>query len=164
MTEDVDGDVGKDRIALCESAEGDARRAANALEETIRAEKDRASSEINKRFAGQRAALSAAVSDARAATIDAKNALPDHPWTGKRVYKERDVGSWGRKQIERLEGIVETRRSTTSFALNAKYGIPRIGEGFVRLNKKDGSTGAKFDSLSSGWNADEFWKLVEENQ
>src|SRR3546814_3224795 len=42
-----------------------------------------------------------------------KDTAPDHPWTGKRVRREKPVGYHWENRTETVSGIVETYRSTT---------------------------------------------------
>jgi hypothetical protein len=156
-SEMTDTMTAEDMVAHCGRALSEAHRAASDLDSVIRVEKVQACDAIDLRFKDQRSKLHAVVSAAYAAERDAMDRLSDHPWTGKRVYKDIDVGRWGRMQIVRTEGVVETRRSTTVFPVNqANWRIPAIGKGFVRLLKKDGTAGSKIDELGPRW------KLIEE--
>lgn len=92
--------------------------------------------------------------------VDATEAA--HPWTGKKVEREEITysrGNWTRCETGRktLVGIVETVTSRTEFAANeSRYGRPGIGAPIVRLLKKDGSPGLKYERLHSNW------KLVQD--
>lgn len=109
-------------------------------------------------------AVKAQIVAAREAMRLAKDALPDHPWNGKRVFKHAAApgrGSWNRQTI-RLEGIVETVRSHTEFPLNtASYSRPMIGKPLVRLLAKNGKLGRRFETMNGDHHG---WKLVEEPQ
>lgn len=154
--------MGDNALEQAEVAAKAARLALEKLDTEIRAEKAKAAAEIDKRYGNQRAAALDDVSATGRALVAAKDSLPDHPWTGKRVYKiERVYERWSsrvRSEI-RHEGVVETRRSATTLPAKQRWGLPQLGEGFVRLLKKDGTPGAKIDSLS-GYRSD--WKLSEE--
>lgn len=92
--------------------------------------------------------------------IASEDALPDHPWEGARVFRIEAVG-WGGRQKKRVEGIVETVRSTTEFAGNiGDWRKPEIGKAIVRSLKKDGTPGVKFKNLNSHWGGLE-WQLCE---
>lgn len=133
----------------------------SALDKVIRQEKEAAASAITERYADRRSALLARLSAARADHVKAQDATPDHEWTGRRVYKMVSQGRhWERRPQKRVEGIVETMRSTTALPSNtASYRRPYIGAAIVRLLKKDGTPGAAFDMLSNG--SYQPWKLVE---
>lgn len=143
-----------DRIAECKAALKRAEADCEALDSVIREEKTAAVAAINLKFKDQKAALNAARADANQNLIEAKNALPDHEWTRRRVYRTKNIREWVRVTIKRTEGIVETRRSTTEFPANKTWGLPAIGQGFGGLLKKDGTPGLKMDWLNG-------WKLVE---
>lgn len=97
--------------------------------------------------------------EAYAARIAAEDATPAHAWEGKRVYKMRNKSRGYTPRYERIEGVVETCRSSTAFPANTpSYSKPRIGEGFVRFYKKDGSPGTRFSASLSGW------RLVESDR
>jgi len=99
-----------------------------------------------------------ALHDASSSYVAALDAKPDHEWTGKRVHADRSVGPGYFARKERIFGVVETRRSDTVFPSNAaSYSLPAIGEGFVRILKKDGTPGSKFDRMGN-WNS---WKLCD---
>lgn len=134
---------------LARKAEADARAAVNAIESAA--------------FdAGQEAAKAAVAAYSKAhdlsgarerlvaaarARVEAEDNLPPHEWDGQRVYRMERANRWSDCE-KRVEGIVETRRSSTTFPGNvAYYRLPNIGEGFVRLFKADGSAGARFEKL-----------------
>lgn len=154
--------TGATPVEQAEDAARAARKALGDLDAEIRAEKVRAKAEIDNRYSNQRGALLDDVRSAERELIAARDRLPDHPWTGKRVYKiEKEYARWSSQVISktRVEGIVETRRSDTVFPANKRWGLPAIGEGFVRLLKRDGTPGTKIDSLT-GYKSE--WLLAEE--
>jgi hypothetical protein len=147
-------------VEMAEEAERRAMRAMDAILGRKREEKRLAEAGLNERFREELASAFEVLSEARAELRDAKDRLPDHPWAGKRVFRMALQGpSYLRRPAKRIEGIVETRRSTTEFPGNtASYRKPQIGQGFVRLLKNDGTPGAKFELL--GHHGE--WKLVDE--
>lgn len=101
---------------------------------------------------GAREALQAAV----IARIAAEDALPPHEWDGRRVFRLESTRWSGREK--RIEGVVETVRSTTRFPESAaRWRRPNIGSGIVRLLKKDGTAGLKFETMGD-WKA---WQLAD---
>lgn len=148
-------------VEECQAAYDAARKQERDVEADIRREADEAARQVRER---RRSELSAAQAIRHACEVDlrdAKDRVPDHPWTGKRVYRmELERGSWARN-YHRIEGVVEMRRSDTVFPSNlGVYSIPAMGEPFVRLLNKDGKPGLKIISRDSGSLRD--WKLVEE--
>lgn len=121
----------------------------------------KAEAEINAALEPERQAARDEINAAQRALAVAMDRTPDHPWTGKRVYRTEPQGrSWERLPDKQIEGVVETRRSNTQFPLNAAdYRLPSIGSGFVRLLNKDGKPGLKFEELQRSWNQ---WKLADE--
>src|SRR3546814_16951063 len=62
---------------------------------------------------------------------------PDHPWTGKRVRREKPVGYHWENRTETVSGIVETYRSTTHRPANlGSWRLPEIGSPIVRFLKR----------------------------
>jgi hypothetical protein len=148
-----------DPIQLAEAEEERAVQALRELEEAIRVEKRDAMALIDAKHSDELRRLKGQRSAARRAVIAAKDAhLPDHPWSGKRVHKMKRVGSLRHGREERIEGVVETVRSSTEFPLNtASYSKPRQGKAIVRLLTTKGAVGLRFEKLDRG-----AWKLVEE--
>lgn len=137
------------------------REAENALYEAERARNrvaDVARNAVHEKFAGQINPLREAAAAARMAVTQVKNAVPDHEWEGLKVFRMVSRGySFQRLSPSRVEGIVETVRIGTRFAENlSHYSTPEIGDVIVRLLKKDGTPGLKFE------NRDKDWKLAEE--
>lgn len=136
----------------CEAAEREVSR----IENEIAAAKNAARQSIDEEYAERLGAATAARRDAAKALRETKDALlPNHPWTGKRVFSMRRVGDRWNRKMERVEGIVETCRSTTAFPPGQRYGLPMVGDGFVRQLKKDGKPSLRF------WDLDKEWQLVE---
>ena len=137
------------------------REASSALlkiENDIRDEKISAAREIDQRRRSELVAARDVLSAANASLQEALDAQPPHEWDGRRVFRvETKCARWSRVVISmtRHEGVVETRRGFTQFPGNtARYNLPMMGAGFVRLLKKDGTPGLKFESLQG-------WRLVE---
>lgn len=86
-----------------------------------------------------------------------------HAWAGKKVTRIKKTGRpWNRK-CETLFGVVETVTSKSEFPENLRR--PRVGDTIVRLLKKDGTPGLKFEDLRAapehaGDNADQYWRLA----
>lgn len=137
-----------------------AKKALEALEAEIREAKRVASAEIEARYGNQKADVMATLHERNRDLRDAKNALPDHPWTGKKVFMECDSGPSYRRSRVRMDGVVEMRRVDTVFPENVRWGIPEIGKPFVRLLKKDGTPGMRFESIHGSWGKK--WKLRDE--
>lgn len=92
-------------------------------------------------------ALAKTKRDARLAYEAARDAAAKHPWEGKRVRREVEVGRrFNRKTVEEF-GVVEVRRADSEFPQGQSLGLPTMGEAFVRLEKKDGTTGLRFADL-----------------
>jgi len=143
--------------------EAAARTNFEKLEASIREEKRRAEAAINEKHGAALAEARAAVSEAEANVRAAKDRLPEHPWAGKRVYRmEPQTNYWGRRIAEkRVEGVVETMRSCTPIPANTPdWKRPRLGDGFVRFLKADGSPGSRFEPVHN-WAA---WKLAESTE
>lgn len=81
----------------------------------------------------------------------AKDAVPDHPWTGKIVTKTTSEGPTWSRRVKVLIGVVETVRSDTVFPNNVRYRRPRVGDPLVRLLGKNGKPGLRFDDMRWGW-------------
>lgn len=136
-----------------------ADRARRAVEREIRDAEEAAKAAIRAQFDARLKAAWEGVNDARAALVAAQDQTPDHPWTGKRVFRMEQRGRvWERRTPIRIEGIVETVRSTTVFPENtAQWRCPGIGQPIVRLLKKDGSPSKRFEEMSRHTS----WKLAE---
>lgn len=103
-----------------------------------------------------------AVSDGEKALNDVLDQRPAHEWEGRRVFRMRARGrSWERLLPQRIEGVVETVRSDAKFADNlSRYSCPSVGAVIVRLLKKDGSPGLKFEPFGT-WLK---WELADDQQ
>ena len=151
----------QDDIKAAREAEDAARKAVVSFRSEIEAEIHEAALAIRNRRQPALYALNDALRERTRERIAAEDVSPDHPWTGKRVFTMRRPRGMGWRthygDPVRIEGIVETYRSTTAMPSNTtSYRLPRIGEGFVRLLKADGSSGLKFERLDGNW------KLAEE--
>lgn len=153
-----------DAIKAAEVAVSEANAALTKITNTLYADKRAAEAEVVARHADALSAARKVLADAERALRDAKDTLPDHPWTGKRVFKMEHHGpSYRRLPQRRVEGIVETVRSTTAFAVNVgTWRRPAVGTPLVRLLKKDGSPALGFDGLSNRWDGESIWKLVDD--
>lgn len=84
---------------------------------------------------------------------------PAHEWDGKFVYvRKRRNSIWHNSTAYETKcGIVEQRNRETRFAANVKYGIPQLGDSFVRLLRADGKPGLNFEHLGKNheWQLDE---------
>lgn len=141
-----------------------ARKLLQAHELEVRLEKVRVTAEVVARFSNQTADLTESVRAAEERLRAAKDALPDHPWTGKRVYREEKQYARFSSRVtgvERIEGVVEMRRTGTVLPGGQLWGLPQLGEAFVRLAKKDGSLGLKVEDLERRHRHDQ-WRLVKE--
>jgi hypothetical protein len=117
----------------------EAREAANAVKEKHRV----AMNELKK---AQREAEQG-VDDARVAHTQKDNRV------GQRVSMEGYApGSlWSRNRPKvTFYGRLEMRTAETVFAANQKY-LPNIGDMFVRLEKKDGTLGLRFERGIRDW-------------
>jgi hypothetical protein len=137
----------------------EARSALNSVEVDIHNRRSAALAAINAEMAPARAAAQMSVDAALARLKAALDTTPDHPWTGRLVYSMQYSGHVWERRKKRVEGVVETMRSKTVLPKNTSdWRRPDIGAPFVRLLKKDGTLGAKFDT----WGMDGDWKLVDE--
>jgi len=93
--------------------------------------------------------------NANRALSEAQAAAGSHPWEGKRV--RRAVKKWRSYHNETIEqtGIVEIRRLDTVMPAGQRYGLPDMGEWFVRLTKKDGTPGTRIETEKTGWQLEE---------
>lgn len=151
-----------DAIDAAERALSEARSRQSVVEAEIHEEVRKAEAEIRVRFDEALSAARQAVGAASRAVKAAKDEhLPDHPWTGKRVFK-MEVQGWyyEHKPSKRVEGVVETVRSDTEFPANmASYSRPYIGAGIVRRLNKNGFPGARFEQLRGDYHG---WQLAED--
>lgn len=140
-------------------ASAQAHASLNQLTTEIYREKQRAEQEVIDRhaadLAARRAIAAACERDLRAAK---DRELPAHEWEGKKVWHVARRGSaWNRIEV-RVEGVVETMRTTTRLPNNTpSWREPPLGYPFVRLLKADGTPGTKFMSFNQDYQQ---WKLV----
>lgn len=139
----------------------DASNAEAKIVAEIGSEVDAATARIRAAHDGELRAARRVLAAARAVLRDLKDQTPDHPWTGKRVFKMVNQGrTWDRLPQKRVEAIVETARSTTEYPGNAaRYSLPTVGDPFARLLNKDGKPGLRFDGMRGNHHG---WKLAEE--
>lgn len=146
-----------------EAAVRAARHALATVTDAIDAEVAAAKAAIVAAHATARRAADDALFAANAALREANDRTPDHPWTGRRVFKlARAPGqaAWERHPaMIRVEGMVETVRSSTEFPLNtSRYSRPNVGSAIVRPLTKSGQPGIRFETLHSSYHG---WKLAE---
>lgn len=142
----------------CEAAYDDAVRREKEVENNIKKEAREAAREVEERRASELSAVRQARTAVQRDLLAAKDRLPDHEWTGKRVYKMMSRGGFRREPV-RVDGIVETVRSTTVWPDNiSRYRMIAIGKPLVRLLKADGKPGVKFEEMNGEHHG---WKLVE---
>lgn len=151
----------EDRIKAAEEAVRLADRAYLDLDKAFRGERDEAVRVVREKHAPAMDAAKAVIRQAGAALVDAKEATPPHPWTGKKVYQMQATGRIGRN-TKRVEGIVEMRTRASVFPVNAKWGLPGFGEPFVRLLKSDGTVGLRFEPFKNSFGY--FWKLADADE
>ncbi len=146
----------------------EAEDAQKALEYKIKQLAREAAAAVEKSFADELSAHYRATSEARKALQDCIDQTATHEWEGKRVVKTITKHQrWGdRSWTEKVYGIVEVRRSDTSFPQNlASYSYPDMGKPFVRLLRKDGTPGARFEKgLASGRYNESDWVLDTETE
>lgn len=142
-------------VEQAKSAMTAAKAAHDELLDKVRKEADEARAAVWAKYQDELDKLNVIRCDAEQAVREAKNRMPDHEWTGKRVYRMVNRAYGYRTNMVREYGIVETRRIETKFPYNtADYRMPSLGDGFVRLLKKDNTVGSKFDSMY-GWTLDD---------
>jgi len=120
----------------------------------VKAKRSDGLSEISRRLS----ALKREQQEARDAAV-----VP-HEWEGRKVTRDevKYSRSWrgGEKSRTPVFGIVETATSQTQSPANCRYSVPRVGLPIVRLLKKDGTPGLKFETLAR-YEHQEQWKLAE---
>lgn len=97
--------------------------------------------------------------------LDADALADKHEWDGRKVKRlERKFSrGFSAREISRemIFGVVETVTSKTTWPDNtASWRKPGIGSAIVRLLKKDGSPGVKWEMLERGQYADK-WELAK---
>ncbi|WP_300573458.1 hypothetical protein [Phenylobacterium sp.] len=141
-----------------------AKLALSQLESEVATKARAAADAVKAEYADRVRAASLARRAAHVALNAAITATAQHPWEGRRVFRLDPRGAvYGRRAPTRVEGVVEVRRTGTAFPGNAAtYSMPEMGDAFVRLLKKDGTPGAKFDRLHTGRSFP--WKLVDDGE
>lgn len=154
-----------DKIKTTGAALDAASDALSDLKAAMREEINAATNAINAAYADRLKSARVKVAEAERAHIAAKDATPDHPWTGKRVFKmARPRGSsiWDRRPDVRVDGVVETWRSDSVRPANiSSWRAPDIGVPIVREIKKDGKPSAKFERLFSDIHKSTRWQIVK---
>lgn len=98
------------------------------------------------------------VGAAEKALKEYKSQNATHEWEGRRVQKQKSVGTWAwRPERETIFGVVEVCRMDTVLPDNVTWATPEIGGAFVRLENKGGKLGKRIDRLGG-------WTLVEGEQ
>jgi hypothetical protein len=130
-----------------------AEKAHDQVKMAIADAKRAAAQAIDAEYAEIRATTHAVYYQAEQAHRAAVAAAGSHEWEGKRVYREKPLYSskWASRPYGKVpvEGIVEIRRLDTKFAENINYGLPSLGQAFVRLLKKDGKPGIAIERLGN---------------
>lgn len=99
----------------------------------------------------------AVAADARDAAMDEK---AGHEWEGRMVFKMVAQGrAYERCPAKRVDGIVETQRTTTLVGNTPSHRLPGLGRGIVRLLKSNGKPGLRVERLE-GFNGTD-WSLAE---
>lgn len=147
-------------MTTLQAASDAADASVRVIEARLRAELREAEAETKARYKAELDAAHAARAAARRAVIAEEDRCPDHPWTGKRVFRMAPQGrARDRLAPKRIEGVVETARSTTAYPGNTPpYARVTTGHPLVRLLKKDGTPGLQFDRMGRG----DGWRLVED--
>lgn len=142
-----------ERIKQAEDAYFRASKAVRALEDEVSAEKRAATDRIDRQYEQSLFAAKEVAHHAAEALRAARNAdEPDHPWSGKKVYRMVNVGRSFAPRMVREDGLVETWRITSERPANwSGWRIPPIGQAVVRPLKKDGTPSARFERLDSCW-------------
>ena len=142
-------------------AERIARAKVDGVVRQCREECEAAERKVKERWASLMDEARDNLRQAVVARVAAEDATADHPWTGKKVFRMEAQGrSYQRLPDKRIDGIVETYRSTTKLPENsARWRLPSIGQPIVRLLRKDGSPGLKVEVFSRAYRE---WKLAEE--
>lgn len=130
--------------------DSEAREAARAAEAAVRAKHK----EETDRLTAERA-------DAYRAWLTRMDAEASHPFEGRKVTRVKP--GW-RSKGEVEFGVVEVRKSATELGEAASYRIPALGSAFIRLLKKDGSPGLRFERYQGPDNEPpRGWALVEDD-
>ena len=122
---------------------------------------------VDERFVDALLAAKQEVLTAKRAKEDAAVASASHPWIGKRVVRKVAKYSRGTSWrstflgYENEYGIVKIwdRRAETG---GKTWGLPKPGDPYVRLLKKDGTEGKKFSELRERSAAGKEWTLESE--
>lgn len=154
-------------LKAAESAVGEATSQKYDLVKRFESEIDAAKAAIRLRYQPEADALDKAIADAKRHLDEIKEQAPRHKWEWRKVERKEKIYQRFSSAVLRTEtvyGIVETRTRETKFADNlSSYRLPEIGVAFVRLLKKDGKPGLKFESINHGWDSHTRWKLSEES-
>lgn len=131
------------------------------------AEVEAAKATIRLRYEPEVSAIDKAIAEAERHLTEVKEQSPRHEWDGRKVERKEKIYQRFSSRDDRVEtvyGIVETRTRETKFADNApSYRLPEMGEAFVRLLKKDGKPGMKFEPMTHGFDRNVRWSLSEES-
>ena len=143
-----------DKMTSLKEAVSEAERRHYAIKDEMRDAIREAEARVRATFADRMNESLREVSDAKCALQQHIDATASHEWEGKRVVRvEQLYGNHSRIPYKTVVeyGFVEVRRSGTVFPDNAKYRMPAMGEPFVRLEKKDGMIGMRFERFNSAW-------------
>jgi hypothetical protein len=143
------------RLNQAQQAERDAASALAKLRGRERQEIAEATAAIHERYREEANELARRSVEASQHLRRVADECPDHPWTGKKVFQVVPRLSRYARRLEgedRVEGTVETWRSDTPRPGNlSRWYTPNVGQPIVRLHKKDGTPGLKFERLHDGW-------------
>ena len=137
----------------------EAEKAVEVVVKKINEEISAATAAIQAKYHDEFTAVRQAREDAIKAGEAARDALPKHEWTGQPIGR-----SWGGSKVEtrRIAGMVEMCRTDTEFPSGQRWRLPTTGQPFVRLLKKNGEPGMKFERLVEyDGTISKEWKLVE---
>lgn len=83
------------------------------------------------------------------------------PEVGTRyVLVKRD--RWTKEESINSVAVVEQRTEDTKFAANKQWGLPGVGEKFLRVLNKDGKPGLRFAGLTAwGWTPESEYKPLQ---
>lgn len=145
-------------LEALQSALADALRKKRRLVDTRDQQANQAKQSVFDQHREGILAATKVVSAAEKALREYKSQNATHEWEGRRVQKQKHVGSWySRDPMETIYGVVEVRRIGTVLPENVTWATPEIGGAFVRLENKGGKLGKRIDRLGG-------WTLVEGEQ
>ena len=127
-----------------------ARSELRKVEADVRAAEREALSRVREEYAERLQKIRARLRQAQVRKDTHLDATATHEWEGRRVVRTVRCG-WAGQRVAAQYGVVQVRRKGMEFPENVTWGVPRIGEAFVRLELKSGKLGKRFDALRSNW-------------